>query len=67
MKKRPSTVFDRTHFGYYGKPLPDWRKAPDADDDDDPDDEELEVTPPDVVAILGFDPKELPDELPEDD
>lgn len=26
---------------------------------EDPDDEELEVTPADVIAILGFDPKEL--------
>ena len=36
----------------------DWREAlkdePDIDDD-----EELEVTPPDVIAMLGFDPKEF--------
>lgn len=36
----------------------DWRKAledePDVDDD-----EELEVTSPEVVAMLGFDPKEF--------
>ena len=40
--------------------------ASDADitdfEDFDPDDELLPVTPPDVVAILGFDPLELPDE-----
>ncbi len=29
------------------------------EDDTDPDDEELEVTPPDVVMLLGFDPKEF--------
>ncbi|MDR2018754.1 MAG: hypothetical protein LBQ00_07810 [Syntrophobacterales bacterium] len=28
-------------------------------DDPDPDDEEMEVTPPDVIAVLGFDPKDL--------
>lgn len=32
-----------------------WR----GEDDDDPDDEELDETPEDVIAILGFDPKEL--------
>lgn len=32
-----------------------WREAPDTDVDDD----ELEVTPPDVIGILGFDPKEF--------
>ncbi len=30
-----------------------WKKV----DDFDPDDEELEETPKDVVAMLGFDPK----------
>lgn len=35
----------------------DWRKASAATDAD-PDDTELEQTPPDVVAQLGFDPKE---------
>lgn len=34
--------------------LPDWRKA---DAESDPDDEELDETPADVIAILGFDPK----------
>ena len=35
--------------------LPDWRKEdiPETEDDD----EELEETPADVIAILGFDPK----------
>lgn len=33
-------------------------------DTDDDDDEELDETPPDVVAMLGFDPKE--EETPEE-
>jgi hypothetical protein len=46
------------HFGYVGAP----RVAPISDEDDpDPDDEEMEVSPPSVVAMLGFDPKELND------
>lgn len=43
------------HFGSADKPPADWRDEP---DDDDPDDELVE-TPPDVVAMLGFDPVEL--------
>jgi len=45
------------HFGGIDEPLPDWRavKIP---NDEDPDDEELDKTPPEVKAILGFDPKE---------
>ncbi len=49
------------HFGKVeeGK-IVDWRKElenePDVDDD-----EELDVTPPDVIAMLGFDPKEFSD------
>lgn len=43
-------------YGTADAPLPDWRSSPEQDD---PDDEELETTPSDVVAILGFDPKEL--------
>jgi hypothetical protein len=35
--------------------LPDWRKE--TMDETDPDDEELDETPADVIAILGFDPK----------
>ena len=31
------------------------------DDDEDADDEELDETPADVIAILGFDPKEFSD------
>lgn len=33
----------------------DWKKF----EEPDPDDEELDKTPKDVVAILGFDPKEI--------
>lgn len=35
----------------------DWRKTA-SETDSDPDDTELSQTPPDVVAILGFDPKD---------
>lgn len=41
------------HFGPVGTPLPD---ESDWTDDPDPDDEELDETPPDVIAMLGFDP-----------
>ncbi len=44
------------HFGTAdAKPI-DWRKTP---PERDPDDEELEVTPPDVVRMLGFDPRNV--------
>jgi SPP1 gp7 family putative phage head morphogenesis protein len=42
------------HFGNAETPLPDPRPDP----IDGPDDAELAVTPPDVVALLGFDPLE---------
>lgn len=34
---------------------PDWRKE--GGDETDSDDEELDKTPEDVIALLGFDPK----------
>ena len=44
------------HFGTADTPLPPVT----ADfDDPDPDDEELDVTPPGVVMMLGFDPKDV--------
>lgn len=36
---------------------PDWRK--DSEDETDADDEELDKTPKDVIALLGFDPKHI--------
>ena len=42
-------------FGHADAELPDWRAEPFADDAAD-DDEELAETPPDVIAMLGFDP-----------
>ncbi|TAL78510.1 MAG: hypothetical protein EPN76_05615 [Burkholderiaceae bacterium] len=50
---------------YFGSPSEepaDWRNF----DDPDPDDEELEVTDPLVVAVLGFDPKEFSKETADD-
>ena len=44
------------HFGEIDAELPDWRNVL---DEDDPDDEELDETSEDVLAMLGFDPKEL--------
>jgi hypothetical protein len=44
------------------KVMSDWRDSIDPDYDMDPDDEELDVTPPDVVEELGFDPKEFSEE-----
>ena len=46
------------YFGDVTKQRPDWREVP---DDPDPDDEELPETPPELVMILGFDPKDDPD------
>jgi hypothetical protein len=47
------------HFGRAdSKPL-DWRKYRDDSPDDD---EELDETPPSVVALLGFDPRDLEQE-----
>jgi hypothetical protein len=51
------------HWGTATTPLPDWRE--DSTDDFDPDDEELPQTPPDVIAMLGFDPLDLDDDEPE--
>lgn len=44
------------HFGKADSDSIDWRKE--TDDDELDNDEELEETPRDVVALLGFDPKE---------
>jgi 8-oxo-dGTP pyrophosphatase MutT (NUDIX family) len=46
--------FPEAHWDDVDTPLPNWRDS--EDDDADPDDELLEETPPDVVAMLGFDP-----------
>lgn len=44
-------------WGVVGESV-DWRKLVEAEGevDVDPDDEEMAETPPDVVAMLGFDP-----------
>lgn len=45
------------HWGYVGKPRLNWR---DVEIDEGPDeDDESAPTPPDVIAMLGFDPKEI--------
>ena len=44
------------HFGKADSEPTDWRKEPDNDEPDN--DEELEETPEDVIALLGFDPKD---------
>ena len=51
-KPKPGAWLPMAHFGFYGNPLPAMVDDPDPD----PDDEELTVTPPEVVMILGFDP-----------
>jgi hypothetical protein len=45
--------FPMAHFGTADDKPIDWSAMNDAD----PDDEELEESPPDVVMMLGFDPK----------
>jgi|GEM_PF-1938735 len=51
--------FPMAYFGSVDAPPANWRSEP---DDFDPDDEELAETPPDVIAMLGFDPSELYDD-----
>jgi hypothetical protein len=46
------------HFGPVSDKKIDWRKIL-ADGLEKDDDEELEVTPPEVIGMLGFDPKEF--------
>lgn len=48
------SAFNRVHW--LGN-IPDWRNERQSDFD--PDDEEMDETPPGVVKILGFDPKEI--------
>lgn len=50
-KPDPGAWLQMAHFGVVGNPL----LAMVDDPDPDPDDEELAVTPPEVVMILGFD------------
>lgn len=52
---------EKVRFGaVYGEDV-DWRGYPPAPDADRDDDEELPITPPDVVRLLGFDPAREPD------
>ena len=44
------------YFGDMKSALVNWR---DEFDPEDVDDEELDTTPPEVVGMLGFDPKDL--------
>jgi len=54
--------FPNAFFGSASKPPPDWRGS----EDFDPDDDDMDETPPDVVSMLGFDPKEFDDETDEE-
>lgn len=51
-------VLPDAHWGTATTPLPPVTE----DDDPDPDDELLPETPPDVVAMLGFDPRDVADD-----
>ena len=55
----PLEWLPKAYFGWVGNPDPGQPY-----DDHDPDDEELDVTPPDVVMMLGFDPLELSEDRP---
>ncbi len=46
---------------HFGKVLEEGQSHPQMDDVD-PDDEELEQSPPEVTAALGFDPKDIDNE-----
>lgn len=52
------------HFGTVEDSTED--ELPDVEDQDVDDDEELAETPSSVTAILGFDPKDLDSESPDD-
>jgi len=51
------------HFGPVSNKKINWRDVLTADEPDD--DEELDVTPDDVIGLLGFDPKEFSEEVQE--
>lgn len=46
-------------FGDSGDAAPDWRSDKALEDEVDPDDELLPETPPDVIDMLGFDPRDV--------
>jgi hypothetical protein len=54
--------FPNAFFGSASKPLPDWRGS----EDFDPDDDDMDETPPDVISMLSFDPKEFDDDADEE-
>jgi hypothetical protein len=58
MPSLPIKNSSEVHFGSVNAPLPDWRQNDALLDEQDPDDQEMKETPPDVVSILGFDPKD---------
>ena len=64
MAIRPTPVVQSdlpdVHFGAVDQRPVDWRKHADVTSTFD-DDTELLITPPDVIHLLGFDPKELDD------
>lgn len=53
--------FPQAYVGHVGGALPDWRDAAFAEEEKD-DDDELQETPPDVLAMLGFDPLTFEDD-----
>ena len=53
-----SDPFDAGADVYFDGDAGDWREDAALIDEDDPDDELLAETPPDVIAVLGFDPAE---------
>jgi hypothetical protein len=59
MSKTPLT---QVYYGEVGN-----EAEPSTDDWEDPDDDELEETPPDVVELLGLDPKDLEDDDEEEE
>lgn len=54
----PNEVWHGAAWGKADAPVSvDWKYDPTPD----PDDEELAATPPDIIAMLGFDPKDTGD------
>jgi len=58
----PAAWLPKCYFGSVDTPLP----HPSEDTSEDPDDELLAVTPPDVIWMLGFVPRELDNEDEDD-
>jgi len=56
---KKKTLLPDAFFGEIKRAIMDWRAEIEDNEDDEDDDEELDITPEDILMMLGFDPKEL--------